>query len=114
MEQIIQIEKKDNFWRVEKTCCLAFIKYLKNYFLLDTSLLVSSFEHIQYADIDENSYCMLSYFFELIRIDKNKLYLRGFSPRRYNLLWCDILNIRVCIENEKGVRQTFTLYMKMK
>lgn len=114
MEQIIQIERKDDFWRVEKTCCLSFIKYLKNYFLLETSLLASSFEHVQYADIDENSFCMLSYFFELIRIDNNKLYIKGFSPRRYNLLWCDVLKIRICIQSEKGIRQIFTLHMKMK
>ncbi len=114
MEQIIQIEKKENFWRVEKTCCLSFIKYLKNYFLLDASLLVNSFEQVQYADIDENSFCMISYFFELIRIDKNKLYIKGFSPKRYNLLWCDVLNIRVCIQTTSGLRQIVTLRMKMK
>ena len=114
MEQIIQIEKKDDFWRVEKTCCLSFIRYLKNYFLLDTSLLVNSFEHVQYADIDENSFCMLSYFFELIRIDNNKLYIKGFSPKRSNLLWSDVLNIRVCIQTAEGIKQFVTLHMKMK
>jgi hypothetical protein len=115
MRQVILIEKKENFWRVEKTSCLSFIKYLKNYFLLDTTLLlINSFEDIQYADIDENGFCMISYFFELIRIDKNKLYIKGFSPKKYNLLWCDVLNIRVCIQTVAGSRQIVTLHMKIK
>jgi hypothetical protein len=115
MKQVIQIEKKKIFWHIKKRNCSSFIQYLKNYFLLDTALLsINSFKDIQYVDIDENSFCMISYFFELIRIDKNKLYIRGFFPQRYNLLWCDVLEIRICIKNTAGVRQTITLYMKIR
>lgn len=114
MEQVIQIEKKDNFWRVKKACSLSFIEYLKNYFLLDTLLQKSPFKEIQYVDIDENSFCMISYFFKLIRIDKNMLYIKGFSPKKYNLSWCDILNIRVCIQTTAGTNQIIILHLKMK
>lgn len=115
MKQVIQIERKENFWRIKKTSCLSFIEYLNNYFLIDTALISkNSFEHIQYADIDENPFCMISYLFELLRIDKNKLYIVGFSPQRYNLLWYDVLNIRICIKNAAGLRQTITLRMKIR
>lgn len=97
---LVRMERKkdDLCWRVDATSYPLFKKHVMKYFTLNEMFQEKAPYTVMYADIDDKSFCTLSYLFAAFKIRKNIVITKIIHPDKLFPTWNDILTIRVCIK----------------